>query len=214
MSRITETDREKEDVEVDDEEEMELTSFSFDGPSAGVVHVMTGVEDMSTDSEDEDDHGLATEAGGHEYEHELGDGFDSDEELPEALQAPPAVHAFSTPRAQPQTPLPARGVMKSTSNTPVSALKNGSGRNHNRTPANRNGHRRSVSFSDGKREGPIRGVGRNAGDVGNGVHGEKDTAIVHSVRSKRIADMMQDLENQGNYRGAKVSSGPYFAFVQ
>ena len=195
MSRITETDREQEETEGDDEEEMELTSFSFDSPSAGVVHVMTGVEDMTTDSEDEDDLGVVTETDRHEYDQDIGDGFDSDEELPEALRPP----TFSTPRA-PQTPLPTWDVIKSKSNTPVSALKNG--KHHNRTPGNR-GHRRSVSFSDGKRDGPIRGMGRNAGANGRECAQVGDPMFVPSVRSKRIADMMEDLESQGMCRGMR-----------
>ena len=211
MSRITETDREREDPEVDDEEEMELTSFSFDGPSAaGIVQVMTGVDDMTTDSEDEeDDRALATETEGHEHDDVSGDGFDSDEELPDNMLPPLLAPAFSTPRPpmhshsqpSPQTP-GVRGVMKSSSNTPVSALKNGTGpRNHARTPANRTGHRRSVSFSDGKRDGPIRGVGKQAGTtvgvVGGDTLDEKGVGFVPSVRSKRIAEMMEDLESAG-----------------
>ena len=50
----------EEHSEVDEEEEADLTSFSFDDPSAGIVHVMTGVEtedrggfDETSDSEDE-----------------------------------------------------------------------------------------------------------------------------------------------------------------
>jgi hypothetical protein len=200
MSRITETDREKDDEEADDEEEMGLTSFSFDGPSAtGVVQVMTGVDDMTTDSEDEDDGALVAQAGGNEYD--LGDGFDSDEELPDDMLPPPAAPAFSTPHSPiqlpPQTPV-VRSALKSTSNTPVSALKNGTGPRTHRTPANRISHRRSVSFSDGKREGPIRGVGKNiSGVLGDEVRDDKGVVFVPSVRSKRIADMMEDLESQG-----------------
>jgi hypothetical protein len=216
MSRITETDREKEDEEADDEEEMELTSFSFDGPSAaGIVQIMTGVDDMTTDSEDEDDHVLVTEAESHEHDQDLDDGFDSDEELPEALRPPLATPAFNIPRASgqletvPQTPV-VRAVMKSTSNTPVSALKNGNGqRNNNGTPANRLTHRRSVSFSDGKRDGPIRGVGRNAGTstgmIKGDMHDDKAAGSVPSARSKRIADMMEDLESQESQGGSHIN---------
>lgn len=200
MSRITETER--EDAEADDEEEMELNSFSFDGPSAGVVNVMTGVDtgdDLTTDSEDDDDR-LVTETD-HEHEQDIGDGFDSDEELPEALRLQLIAPSWGTPRASParqamsprspKSPRSPRTVMKSRSNTPVSALKGGTGPRNHRTPANRMGHRRSVSFSDGKREGPIRGVGRaTEGD-------ERSMGFVPSARSKRIADMMEDLESPG-----------------
>lgn len=191
MSRITETERE----EVEDEEEMELNSFSFDGASAGVVHVMTGVEtdDLTTDSEDEDNRVL-TEIDTEQHEY-----FDSDEEMPTATLPPFPPPVLSTPvpprpHAEVSTPIP-RGGMKSSSNTPVSALKNGSG-SRMRTPANRMGHRRSVSFSDGKREGPIRGVGRNSMDITSGPV-DKSIVLVPSARSKRIADMMEDLESPG-----------------
>ena len=182
MSRITETEREEE-------EEMDLNSFSFDSPSAGVVQVMTGVEtdDLTTDSEDEDDHVL-TEIDMEQHEY-----FDSDEEIPTTTLPPPVLSTPVPPRshAEEMTPVP-RGVMKSLSNTPVSALKNGSG-SRMKTPANRMGHRRSVSFSDGKREGPIRGVGKNSMDITV----DRSTVLVPSVRSKRIADMMEDLESSG-----------------
>ena len=181
MSRITETERE----EVEDEEETDLNSFSFDSPSAGVVHVMTGVEsdDLTTDSEDEDDRVLTEiDMDQHEY-------FDSDEEMPTATLPPAPQPVLSTPvpprpHAEVSTPIPR--------NTPASALKNGSG-SRTKTPTNRIGHRRSVSFSDGKREGPIRGVGKNSMDITV----DKSIVLVPSTRSKRIADMMEDLESPG-----------------
>ena len=203
MSRITEAER--EEAEADDEEEVGLNSFSFDGTSVGVVNVMTGVEDaddLTTDSEDDEDRGLVPEG------HELHDGFDSDEDLPAARVPPPVagsaafstlLHARTQPQTLTQTATPVvRGVMKSTSNTPVSALKNGSGSRY-RTPAEVR-HRRSVSFSDGKTEGPIRGVGRNTTGVPVAVGGDERSAVfVPSARSKRIADMMEDLENPGGF---------------
>ncbi|KAF7981491.1 hypothetical protein HWV62_33549 [Athelia sp. TMB] len=205
MSRITETEREVEaDNEEADAEEAELNSFSFDG--AGVVHVMTGIDsaqddDLTTDSEDEEDQ-LVTETD-REHEQDLGDGdgFDSDEELPEALRPQPFTWSLGgTSRASParrthapspaKTPRSPKNMMKSRSTTPVSALKGGSGPRNHRTPANRMGHRRSVSFSDGKREGPIRGVGKDGT-----APEQRSIVFVPSARSKRIADMMEDLES-------------------
>lgn len=104
------------------------------------------------------------------------------------------------------TPVP-RSALKSTSITPVSALKG----HKMQTPANRIGHRRSVSFSDGKHDGPILGIGRNiptpdgsaVGEDGSPLAsgsrvGDKSSAVlVPSARSKRIANMLDDLENTG-----------------
>ena len=69
---------------------------------------------------------------------------------------------FSTPSrgnvgpvANSMTPV-IRSALKSNSATPTSALKN-SDRRHYQTPLHRTSHHRSVSFSDGKRDGPIQG---------------------------------------------------------
>jgi len=50
-----------------------------------------------------------------------------------------------------------KSALKSGSATPTSALKTSS-RSRFQTPLHRKSHRRSVSFSDGKRDGPIRGT--------------------------------------------------------
>ena len=115
------------------------------------------------------------------------------------------------------TPAP-RSAMKSTSATPISALKDPS-RSKVQTPANKLGHRRSVSFSDGKREGPIRGIGRNIPTPDVSAEGDDDSplasgsrvadrnsaVLVPSARSKRIANMLDDLENIGGRTGASVA---------
>ncbi|KIM43243.1 hypothetical protein M413DRAFT_399220 [Hebeloma cylindrosporum] len=69
---------------------------------------------------------------------------------------------FSTPNrsnvgpvANSTTPV-IRSALKSNSATPTSALKN-SDRRQYQTPLHRTSHHRSVSFSDGKRDGPIQG---------------------------------------------------------
>lgn len=69
---------------------------------------------------------------------------------------------FSTPSrgnvgpvANSTTPV-IKSALKSNSATPTSALKN-SDRRHYQTPLHRTSHHRSVSFSDGKRDGPIQG---------------------------------------------------------
>ena len=101
-----------------------------------------------------------------------------------------------------------KSALKSNSTTPTSALKNGN-RSRFQTPNNK-GHRRSVSFSDGKRDGPMRGeVSWNPSSFAS--HTEfvrlvvfDDIDIIEasaapSVRTKRIADMMAALDESGPY---------------
>lgn len=221
MSRID------EQSEIDDEEEMELTSFSTDGRSR-VVNVMTGVDtdgmedidgDQTTDSEDEDEvDRRAVETSIHEIDfdsydvshHEPESRSPSSSPLPEEPLLVPAITPSSGTHHQlpsvqtPATPV-VRSVLKSYSATPTSVLK---GRNKYQTPLPK-GHRRSVSFSDGKRDGPIRGLSMNTTtdgetDFAESATGEPSAAstsvvgnFVPSARSKRIADMMGALEKSG-----------------
>ncbi|KAI9064682.1 L domain-like protein [Trametes sanguinea] len=124
---------------------------------------------------------------------------------------PPAVLATPNPPSRSASgvaPTPApRSAMKSASITPVSALKDPS-RNRLYTPANASGHRRSVSFSDGKHDGPIRGIGRNLPTPEGSRPGDDDeesplalesragggtAVLVPSARSRRIANMLDNL---------------------
>jgi hypothetical protein len=216
MSRIEEVE---EDVELNDQEEVDLTSFSFDGPSVTAIRVVPsdeseGDEEVQTsDSESDDRHG-ATLGGEGEDAAAV---FESEDEFSPELQAPsPILTALNstavavTPVA-PQcrslslvTPMP-RSALKSTSVTPVSAMKDPS-RDRHRTPAQRLGHRRSVSFSDGKRDGPIRGLNPKGhgsdDDVGSHAtsiseHDPAQGLFIPSARSRRIAEMMQNLESPG-----------------
>ena len=164
----------EEQSEVDDGE-MELTSFSTDA-SAHVVNIMTGVEtdgyddDLTTDSDDADDLHTATQAVINDID------FDSEYEDAPRQNNSPALESsdlgshlleLPPPSAKPVT-TPNRGkfdslngtpviksALKSNSLTPTSALKNSQ---RYQTPIHRKGHHRSVSFSDGKRDGPIRGL--------------------------------------------------------
>ncbi|KII86570.1 hypothetical protein PLICRDRAFT_43203 [Plicaturopsis crispa FD-325 SS-3] len=207
-----------EDAEEEDEEEMEMFSFSLDGPSGGVVHVMTGEEDeddATTDSIDEEDELERTITSATEdplqYQE---DAFDSEDEI-ESVQATQANPEHRSPRREPTVPLmsfttphrpsagstPApRSVLKSASATPVSsALKDTSLAKYH-TPAPHKRHRRSVSFSDGKRDGPIVGIGRNGEDGSQMVEDAPGaTPYVPSARSKRIADMMAGLQDDTGY---------------
>jgi len=171
---------------------------------------MTGVEtfddDATTDSDDGDEQVTVT----------ITDiiGYDSDDlhqslsmtspplDAQPSIPPLPAAHrpeTISTPhRAKPlqttNTPV-IRSALKSHSATPTSAMKD-PGRAKFQTPLHK-GHRRSVSFSDGKREGPIQGLGESTTtegedqETGNGVG---TSGIVQSARSKRIAQMMDALE--------------------
>ncbi|KAI0061603.1 hypothetical protein BV25DRAFT_1805264 [Artomyces pyxidatus] len=192
--------------EVDDEEEMELTSFSFDGPPQGLVRGEHSSEegelivddDETTDSDHDDE--LVTQltdmslAGPPEIVYEP----DSDEDEP---SRPPA--QFNTPipsRASSTGPTPIRSVLKSTSTTPLSAARDPLRFAH-QTPANRPRHRRSVSFSDGKHEGPIRGLHSEESEADDPDRAHSmlvgTSSFVPSARSKRIAGMMEDLEDTG-----------------
>ena len=164
----------EEQSEVDDGE-MELTSFSTDA-SAHVVNIMTGIEtdgyddDLTTDSDDADDLHTVTQAVINDID------FDSEyEDAPPqndspALESsdlgshlleppPPPAKPVSTPNrgkfdSLNGTPV-IKSALKSNSLTPTSALKNSQ---RYQTPIHRKGYHRSVSFSDGKRDGPIRGL--------------------------------------------------------
>lgn len=67
--------------------------------------------------------------------------------------------------SHPTTPYRASSLPPSATPIIRSALKSNSATPNQRvTPMQKMGHRRSVSFSDGKRDGPIRGLTRSAGD--------------------------------------------------
>lgn len=221
------------DTETEDAEEVELTSFSFDGNS-----LQTGTKPapghqsesaLDTDSEEEGEgtkpcarvvrvitesyserpvDSVATrlqDAGPHQSTPPSQDTppprpTSSSGKLSTPL--PPSSQTSST-----LTPAVRSSTQKSTSVTPVSALKDPN-RNRLQTPANQLARKRSVSFSDGKRDGPIVGVGRNAPSHDDTTSTEdmssvSDIAPVElsgvpldpSARSKRIAGMLEDLED-------------------
>ncbi|KAL4249278.1 Cell Division and Infection-Related Protein [Abortiporus biennis] len=241
--------------EVEDEEEIELTSFSFDGLSMEVAHATaSGEYDNLDETITDDDHDNDDEESTGRTDSIILPADDSyldytetqNEAQPSLVQpaiqdTPPSKLAPSTAIAG--TPNPAtysnqlrttpivRSAMKSASITPVSALKDPN-RSRMMTPAQRLGHRRSVSFSDGKRDGPILGVGRNAPTPDDTVATESElevegtstsappmesmdvqdktaSTMVPSARSKRIADMLEGLEDSAfqDESPSKASSG-------
>jgi len=203
----------------DDPEEAVLNSFSFDDSSAAICPVMTGisrpddgdsedsgvvVDDPLTDS-DESLEGEFAEYTGQQHEE-----ITDDVSLREFPPPPPRSNAvFSTPLplrpatiiSAGATPFPSAGQSgsaKSNSVTPISALKDP---NRSKAPANLK-HRRSVSFSDGKRDGPIRGLNGKVGEASDSESGNEDlgksvtgSLFEPSVRSKRIAGMLDDLQD-------------------
>ena len=215
--------------DADDPEEVVLNSFSFDDSSAAICPVMTGIS--RPDYEDSDDSGIIVDDPLTDSDESLEEGFadytgqqheevTDDVSLREFPAPPPRDNAvFSTPLPlRPSTITSAgatpfhsegqTGMVKSNSATPVSALKDP---NRSRTPANLK-HRRSVSFSDGKRDGPIRGLGGKVADAsdsesGNGDVGRNDTASLFepSARSKRIAGMLGDLQDDCRFRFLRPS---------
>ncbi|KAJ7725348.1 hypothetical protein B0H16DRAFT_281822 [Mycena metata] len=145
------------------------------------------------------------------------------ESLTEAFAPPPiVVTTFTTPPSAAKTKVPSStrktrtpaatpfknpssggtppSALKSTGATPSSALKDPTKQKF-RTP--RRAHRRSVSFSDGKRDGPIRGLSSGG--------------VEPSARSKRIAEMLarsdssemddSDSPTKGGGAGAARASG-------
>ncbi|KAI1789389.1 hypothetical protein LXA43DRAFT_892958 [Ganoderma leucocontextum] len=225
------------DEEVEDEEEAELTSFSTDGPSHDFTQdvPIDDVEDVDTSYTESDISHDREEGTGSTIPTatldlqldgpDVGTGIDDESTAePAFADTPPRFIAAAPcsatsvtpdplsrinvgPNVAANTPAP-RSVLKSASATPMSALKDPN-RARMQTPANKIGHRRSVSFSDGKRDGPIVGIGRNIPTPDGSAIGEEvsplasgsrtedrgSAVLVQSARSKRIAEMLGDLES-------------------
>ena len=208
----------------EDEEEAELTSFSFDASATEPLAIP--VPDSAVNSQDgsHSEDGEDTVTSGQFMSINLLNGpFADRDNLHAGVQPPRPESAFqdvSPPRLAPSStqimtpqhsscaPAPTpimRSVLKSTSVTPVSVMKDPN-RGRLQTPANKIVHRRSVSFSDGKRDGPIAGLGRNLptpdgsvdidpGSLSDSSSSGPSNALIPSARSKRIADMLEDLED-------------------
>jgi protein NUD1 len=187
--------------DVVDEEEMELTSFSFDGPSHTHMPAASLSEDDTTDSDNDDDVTEITALSASLSlvgAPEITSDPDSSDEEPHNEHALAVVKTTLGPSREVSVPTPIRSVLKSTAASPVVTFTDPVINSHC-TPANKSGHRRSVSFSDGKREGPIRGLGRSthvdSGDnVLTGQVLDGDSPFEPSVRSKRIGEMLDGLD--------------------
>jgi len=214
--------------DVDDPEEAVLNSFSFDDSSAAICPVMTGIP--RPDDEDSEDSGIVVDDPLTDSDESLEEEFaDYTGEQHEEITDDVSLREFPAPppRSNPvfSTPLPLRpstitstgatpfpsaersGTVKSNSVTPVSALKDP---NRSKIPASLK-HRRSVSFSDGKRDGPIRGLNGGVAEVSDSESGNENMGrssagnlFEPSVRSKRIAGMLDDLQDNCGFGSPPV----------
>ncbi|KAF7296502.1 hypothetical protein HMN09_01057000 [Mycena chlorophos] len=222
-------EREPSDAPTEDEEEVALTSFSTDA-SGGVVAVMTGIETMTMDdgdittdseaahdgngdldllageyqsaSESEQEHEPSPSPPPHQEQQQLHvPGLEEESVTGRFLPPPIVVTTFTTPPPS-VTKTPAKSALKTPGpSAPSSALRDtaeSSSRARYKTP--KRAHRRSVSFSDGKRDGPIRGL-----DATNG------SSAQPSARTKRIVDMFaqadesDDLESDTPTKAAPIA---------
>lgn len=213
--------------DADDPEEAILNSFSFDDSSAAICPVMTGVS--RPDDENDEDSGVVVDDPLTDSDESLEEFSDysgrqheeitDDVSLREFPAPPPRSNAvFSTPLplrpsttiSAGATPFPSAGrsgTVKSHSATPVSALKDP---NRSKTPVGLK-HRRSVSFSDGKRDGPIRGLNTKVADLADSESGKENfgrsvtgNLFEPSVRSKRIAGMLDGLRDDCKFKGLRA----------
>ncbi|KAJ7695714.1 hypothetical protein B0H17DRAFT_1055320 [Mycena rosella] len=196
-------------VDTDVIDDNDSTTDSEGGNDAVVTgeleHAIPTLRESESESEDE------TQPA---HRHHL----DESQSLTDAFAPPPiVVTTFNTPppsavkvpfsALKNQTPSSAlakhgatpTSAIKSSAATPSSALKDPS-RQRYRTP--RRTHRRSVSFSDGKRDGPIRGL----------------SAVEPSARSKRIAEMLarsdsSELDSDSPTKGGARASGSGSGFA-
>lgn len=214
--------------DADDPEEAVLNSFSFDDSSAAICPVMTGV--LRPDEENSEDSGIVVDDPLTDSDESLEEEFadytgqqheeiTDDVSLREFPAPPPRNNAvFSTPlplrpnatssvRATPFPSTGRSGTVKSNSVTPVSALKDPS---RSKTPASLK-HRRSVSFSDGRRDGPIRGLNGKVVEVSDSESGNEnlgksgtENLFEPSVRSKRIAGILDGLQDDCKFGSLPV----------
>ncbi|KZT36644.1 hypothetical protein SISSUDRAFT_1063487 [Sistotremastrum suecicum HHB10207 ss-3] len=202
----------------------EAPSFSFEGfEDAGIVEVMTGIASVelvdTTDEEDDDAlvvptiiDGRPSDDDGDETEVQSGDEIEQQTELdePEAATGASARRETSThlgeTRSQPLgfriqasvttasfgTPLPHRR----SDMVPRSALKSGSA-----TPVYASAHRRSVSFSDGRTDGRIRGLHSDDSPSGTmsdlklSENASNSTALLINARNKNLEQQFEDFDS-------------------
>ena len=184
-----------------DEDGAQFSTFSFTGPAAGIVRVITGEEDdmdeedETTDTDGEPDSqsqleevqyesdGDNTERGNNLANHIASLASMSIQDSPDRQPTANESHivgfsdlgsAMQTPSAQDKRVVqPPRSALKSTSVT----------------PAGRPGHGRSVSFSDGRKDGKM--IDLESADRRNAT---ATASFLPSARTNRIANMLDNLE--------------------
>lgn len=192
-------------------------SFDFDYRPEAVVEIMTGEEshDTAFEATDYEAEDLHSNSGQHNLEVEEEDTILASSHRCSEMESSAVVVAnlsqFNTPTPAHRSNIPPRSV-----------LKNGTG-SYKSTPqvvtphmSFLPGHRRSVSFSDGKKDGKIQGLGwyEPEDDDAPSPHPmfptEGSASITPSVRGKRIAAILDDLAdlnlNEEHSNTQKVSN--------
>ncbi|KAF8503231.1 hypothetical protein BU17DRAFT_58536 [Hysterangium stoloniferum] len=177
------------------------TDDSFDfgiEPEAAIVEVMTGVDSHVMESETE-----TTDSETDQLIQFIDGNADEDEDdntvtiLTQQATAADSSHAESL--AAYSTPLP---LHRTALAPPRSVLKNANGSVIPRTPGSiartpnnvfGSAHRRSVSFTDGRKDGKIEGVGRSINDTSATGPATGVSPFTASVRGCRIAAILEDL---------------------
>lgn len=193
--------------DVDDEEEIDLMNFSTDGPACLVVPVLVDGDGLGANVQTSCPEVCINKSASAEEEthYDL-----SGQAVPEVNSPTPRLHPTESASTALDSELSRltpmiRSALKNQSATPNSVLKNPV-QNRYQTPLSKTG--RSVSFSDGKMDGPICGLNESIStegdsDITQSVMGETSAAgsnsgFLLSTGSKRIADMMNALVDSGS----------------
>ena len=189
--------------DVGDEEEMELTSFSFDGPPHGRMGASVSDEDDTTDSDsdEEDVTDISTLSASLSLDGRPEVAFDQDSSDEETHHEGALAVVKSTPglSREVSVPTPIRSALKGAIVSQAVSFVDPA-TSCDGTPASKPGPRRSVSFSDGKREGPIKGLGRSTHAESNESESIGQVLVggltfEPSARSKRIGEMLDGLQS-------------------
>lgn len=175
-------------------------SFDFDAESGGVVDIMTGEpSNAGTDPETTDSENDFFKSNDQGFPGDPIDEPDHEEETAR-ITVETTIAVVGSSNAQAVTPI----LAHRTTPVPRSALKSGNSLLKPTTPASivrtpqnvyNSAHRRSVSFSDGRREGKILGLDRGSEREGPLFPVEGPRSFSPSARGRRIAAVLEDLAN-------------------
>ncbi|ORY32290.1 hypothetical protein BCR39DRAFT_523772 [Naematelia encephala] len=179
----------------------------FAGMESWGVEPPIHVEQDGSSSEDEQSERVANTTHIAPVIDDLSSESDSDTESIEAEDppSPPArplpVHANSapavmTPMPAPAPPRPIRSALRNGAGSLTPGIKKKMGWHESVTPAGGSSGRRSVSFSDGKKNGKILGVDKvREGDLFDEKSaGESSRSWAVSTRTKRIQGVLEEME--------------------